>query len=168
MIENITGKSYEDVLIEKIINPLEMSNSGFIYYDRSVSKMTTSYMKDLQTRRLHFYNFKCNGASSIYSTIEDLHLYSKGLAEGKLLSAKYKTILFTPSFPKENPFYSYGGYYPKVNFNGVEKAIIASSGGGRNIIYMIPRDNHLVVILNNKQCPKLDEICYKILMELHQ
>ena len=86
IIEKVTYNTYEQVLTDKILQPLNMTNSGFIHYDKSVSKMTTSYWEDLNTIRLQFFMFDCNGASSIYSTIDDLYLYSKGLEENKLLS----------------------------------------------------------------------------------
>jgi len=43
----------------------------------------------------------------------------------------------------------------------------AQTGGGRNIICSIPEDDHLVIILNNIQCPKLDEICVEVFKILY-
>jgi len=84
-----------------------MTNSGFIHYDKSVSKMTTSYMNDLTNIRLHFFMFDCNGSSSIYSTIEDLFLYSKGFEENKC-GEQFYLIISAATIPESTASNSNG------------------------------------------------------------
>jgi len=168
IIEEVTNKNYEQVLTEKILRPLNMTNSGFIHFDKSISKMTTSYLKDINTIRLHFFMHDCNGASSIYSTVEDLYLYSKGLEENKLLSHEIQILLFTPYIPFNNPNHSYGGNYVKFTLNEKEVEMVGISGGGRNTIGMSLNDDFFIAILNNMQCPKTDEIFFEILKILYK
>jgi len=153
IIEEVTGESYEQVLTDKILHPLKMNNSGFIHYDRSVEKMTTSYWKSLDTIRIEFFMFDCNGASSIYSTVEDMLLYSKGLDENILLSADSKKLLFSPLFPLKNYFYSYAGGYAKFLLNDKEIEMVAISGGGRNTIAKSLNGDFYIVLLNNMYSP---------------
>jgi len=168
IIEKVTNKTYEQVLNEKILHRLNMSNSGFIHYDKSVSKMTTSFLKDVNTIRLHFFMFDCNGSSSIYSTVEDLYLYSKGLKENKLLSPETEALLFTPYIPVDNPNRSYAGGYGKFTLNEKEIEMVGISGGGRNTIGMSLDDDFFIAILNNMQCPKTNEIFFKLIEILYQ
>jgi len=168
IIEEATTKTYEQVLTEKILQPLNMINSGFIHYDKSVSKMTTSYWKDLNTIRLQFFMFDCNGASSIYSTVEDLFLYSKGLEENKLLSLESKKLFFSPRLPVNDHLYSYGGGYANFTLNKKEIEMVVISGGGRNTIAMGLDNDFFITILNNMYCPKIDEIWFKLLETLYQ
>jgi len=168
IIEKVTNKTYEQVLSEKILRPLNITNSGFIHFDKSISKMTTSYLKDINTIRLHFFMHDCNGASSIYSTVEDLYLYSKGLEENKLLSPEIQLLLFTPYIPFNNPNHSYGGNYVKFTLNEKEVEMVGISGGGRNTIAMSLNDDFFIAILNNMQCPKTDEIFFEILKILYK
>jgi len=166
IIEKVTGKSYEQVLTDKILHPLKMKNSGFIHFDRSVKKMTTSYWKSLDTIRIEFFMFDCNGSSSIYTTVEDMFLYSKGLDENILLSADSKKLLFSPLFPLKNYFYSYGGGYAKFLMNDKEIKMVAISGGGRNTIAKSLNGDFNVVLLNNMYSP--GGIYYEVLRILYQ
>jgi len=168
IIEKVTKKSYELVLNERILQPLKMTNSGFIHYNKSVSKMTTSYLNDLTTIRLQFFMFDCNGSSSIYSTIEDLFLYSKGFEDNKLLSSETEALLFSPNTPMDKSYLSYGGNYANFTLNEKDIEMVGISGGGRNLLAMSLNDTFFLAILNNIQCTKTDEIFYKILEILYQ
>jgi len=128
--------------------------------------MTTSYWKDLNTIRLHFFMFDCNGASSIYSTIEDLDLYSKGLDENKLLSPESKELLFSPILPVKNYFYTYGGGYADFTLNEQGIKMVAISGGGRNTIARSLNGEFFIALLNNMYSP--GNIYYKIIEILYE
>jgi len=166
IIEKLTNKTYEEFLNEQILKPLKMKNSGFIHHDKRISNMTTSYWKDLKTIRYQFYMFDCNGASSIYSTVGDLYLYSKGLEENKLMSPESKKLLFSPQLPVKNYFYSYAGGYANFSLNNKEITMVAISGGGRNTIAMSLDDEFFIAILNNMYSP--GDIYYKIIEILYQ
>jgi len=161
IIEKVTGKSYEEVLIDEILNPLKMNNSGFIHYDRSIEKMTTNYWKSLDNIRTEFFMFDCNGASSIYSTVEDLDSYYKGIVEYGILSPDMKNLLFKSQIPVRKYHYSYGGGYADFKLNDHDIELVAISGGGRNTLAYDLNNDIFIAILCNMYSPP--GIYYEIL-----
>jgi hypothetical protein len=143
-----------------------MNNSGFIHFNRSIEKMTTSYWKSLDSIRIEFFMFDCNGATSIYSTVEDLYLYSRGILENKLLSPESTKLLFSPLLPVDNYFYTYGGGYSDFTLNEQEIKMTAKSGGGRNTIALDLNGGFFIAILNNMYSP--GNIYYEIIEILYE
>ena len=45
IIEKVTGKPYEQVLKEKILDPLGMKNTGYDHFDTLIQKRATGYQK---------------------------------------------------------------------------------------------------------------------------
>ncbi len=168
IIEQVTGKSYEQVLEERILIPLGMKESGFIHYDQTIPFMTTSYQESTAGKRLNFFNFPCNGASSIYSTVNDLFVWNEALWHHKLLSAASVRLMSTSHTPPDGPEYGYGMYCSRLKLGPVVRDVYLCTGGGRNILCFIPFDGHFVALLNNIQCPKSFDISVQILNLLYR
>ncbi|MFC1619814.1 serine hydrolase domain-containing protein [Candidatus Neomarinimicrobiota bacterium] len=167
IIEAVTGQPYVEVLEERILEPLGMSNTGFIYPGHAIPNLTTSYLNTLDERRLRFLNHSCNGASSLYSTAGDLYRWDQALRTHELLTPALSQVMLTPYAPADQPHACYGWSYARYPFGGVEKDLYASEGGGRNILMRIPEDGYLVVILNNVRSSTLAQMCVEILNVLY-
>jgi CubicO group peptidase (beta-lactamase class C family) len=96
IIEKVTGKSYEEVLIEQILKPLGMTQTGCDRKGLVVANRATSYAK-LQDRYTT-WNEETNGYDpavcgfaygNLYSTVGDLFKFSHALTTNRLLSKKY-------------------------------------------------------------------------------
>jgi len=95
IIEKVTGKTYEEFLIEKILKPLGMSNTGcnsrglalenraYSYFKLSDKYLTWSDTRSFDPSIMFF------SAGFMYSTVEDLFKFSKALSTNKLLTKKY-------------------------------------------------------------------------------
>jgi CubicO group peptidase (beta-lactamase class C family) len=170
IIEKVTGKSYEDVLKEKIFEPLGMKNSGYDHTADIIPKRASGYDK-IGTE---YYNTSYldmsvpYSAGSLYSTVEDLYLWDQALYTGKLLSKKYMDKIFTPySKPPFAEGYGYGWGLSKKHLDNVKDSLdIATHGGTINgfnsLILRITNSKDLIVLLNNTGVTNLNEISNKI------
>jgi len=176
IIEKVTGKSYEDVLKEKILEPLGMKNSGYDHTVDILPKRASGYDK-IGTE---YYNTSYidmsvpYSAGSLYSTVEDLYLWDQALYTDKLLSKKYMDKIFTPySKPPFADGYGYGWGLSKKHFDNVEDSLnIVLHGGAINgfnsSILRITNSKDLIVLLNNTGGTNLQEINNKIIDILYE
>lgn len=152
IIEKTTGKSYEQVLKENILDPLGMKNTGYDHYDTIIGKRAAGYIKTPNGYRNAPYLDMTipYAAGSLYSTVEDLFLWDQALNENRVLSAKSKELMFKPNLED----YGYGFVIRNTSLgpNKLAVPIIQHNGGinGFNtIIIRFVRDKKLIVLLNN-------------------
>src|SRR5215470_364397 len=161
VIEKVTGKTYEQVLKERIFDPLNMKDSGYDHFTTIISKRAAGYRKSPKGIDNAFYLDMSipYAAGSLYSTVEDLYKLNQALYTEKLLVEKYKEMMFKP-FLKN---YAYGWFIQKlslgeakVTYNAVEH------GGGINgfntLITRFTDDRHLIVLMNNTGGARLEEM----------
>ncbi|HEY6230672.1 MAG TPA: serine hydrolase [Pyrinomonadaceae bacterium] len=152
IIEKVTGKTYEQVLKENILDPVGMKNTGYDHYDAIIGKRAAGYVKTARGYRNAPYLDMTipYAAGSLYSTVEDLFLWDQALNENKILSAASKELMFKPNL--EN--YGYGFVITKATLgpNKLEVPVIQHDGGinGFNtLILRFVRDKKLIVLLDN-------------------
>ena len=171
IIEKVTGKTYEEMLKEKIFEPLGMKNSGYDHTAYIIPKRASGYNK-IGTDYFNTQYIDMSvpySAGSICSTIEDLYLWDQALYTSKLLSKKYMDKIFTPySKPPFADGYGYGWGLSKKYFDGLKDTlnIVAHGGtinGFNSIILRITNDRDLIVLLNNTGVTNLNEISNKII-----
>jgi CubicO group peptidase (beta-lactamase class C family) len=106
IIENVTGKSYETVLTERIFKPLGMTNSGYDNHSPVLQKRASGYQKTPNgfVNAAYLDMSIPYAAGSLYSTVEDLFKWDQSLQEDKILSADSKKLMFTPGLGN----YGYG------------------------------------------------------------
>ena len=87
IIETVTGKSYAQVLQDRIFTPLKMNDSGYdrandlaknkaVGYDQTGSDFHVSQFIDMSIP---------HAAGALYSSVEDMHLWNEALYTEKLL-----------------------------------------------------------------------------------
>jgi CubicO group peptidase (beta-lactamase class C family) len=161
IIEKIAGKPYEQVLKEKILDPLGMKDTGYDHHATILNKRASGY----ERTAAGFINAPYldmslpYSAGSLYSTVEDLSLWDQALYTDKLLSAKYKEMMFKPFLDN----YAYGLVVEKQPLGDAkETASAITHGGGINgfntLIVRLVDDKHLIVLLNNTGGAKLGEM----------
>lgn len=98
IVEKVTNLSYGDALKKMIFNPLGMTNSGFLNKSVVTLKLSNGYEillgQPIYGNPSHPSVNK--GASSIYSTIEDIYLYELALQKYQLLSKETQQLMATP------------------------------------------------------------------------
>jgi CubicO group peptidase (beta-lactamase class C family) len=86
IIEKVTGKPYEQVLKENILDPLGMKNTGYDHFDAVLSKRASGYNKTPKGYiNAPYLDMSIPyAAGSLYSTVEDLYLWDRALYTDKL------------------------------------------------------------------------------------
>ncbi|MEK6408996.1 MAG: serine hydrolase [Acidobacteriota bacterium] len=165
IVERVTGKPYEQVLKERIFDPVGMKNTGYDHHATILAKRAAGYEK----RPGGYINAPYldmslpYAAGSLYSTVEDLYLWDQALYTEKLLSPQLKELMFKPGMS----LYAYGWFVrkPPLGAQG-EPVTIIEHGGGINgfntVITRMPESKNLIVLLNNTGGTKLVEMSQKI------
>lgn len=170
IIEKVTGKTYEQYLQENIFTPLKMINSGYDHHSDIIENRATGYERNgkAYVNSRYIDMSLPYAAGSLYSTVEDLYLWDQALYSEKLLSAKYRDLLFGKYIPAGPPsYYGYGWSIEDINIGeSDEKVQIVEHGGGINgfntLITRIPLSKDLIVLLNNTGGASLNEMCHAI------
>jgi len=146
VIEKLSGQTYEQFLQENIYGPLRMTSSGYDHHEHIIKQRATGYSRegDKLVNSAYLDMTIPYAAGSLYSTVEDLHLWEQSLFGGKLLSAKSLEAMLTPD--KNN--YAYGVSVSQ-QFN--RKSV--SHGGGifgfSTYLAYFPDDKLTIVVLRN-------------------
>ena len=161
IIEKVTGKPYDQVLKENILDPLGMKDTGYDRHDTIIKKRASGYQKNPRgiINAPYLDMSLPYAAGSLYSTVEDLYIWDQALYTDKLISAKSKELMYTPALQN----YAYGWIVRKVPMgeNNGTKTVIAHGGGINGFNTVITRlvdDKHLIVLLNNTGGARLDEM----------
>ncbi|WP_100915646.1 serine hydrolase domain-containing protein [Pseudoalteromonas spongiae] len=153
IIERVTKKTFEQVLIEQIFKPIGMLNSGFNGQNRFITHRVNGYERTLAgVKPAPFIDMSIPySAGSIYSTVDDLLLWDRALANNTLLSPKLTKVMYTVS-----PHYNYAAGWLVSQLDSAqygEPLTQLYHGGGiqgfNSHITRIPEDNVLIVLLNN-------------------
>lgn len=152
IIEKVAGKSYEQVLKEKILDPLGMKNTGYDHHNTIIPKRAAGYTKTASGyENAPYLDMSLPyAAGSMYSTVDDLYLWDKALYEDKLLSAKNKELMFKPNLGN----YAYGWFVANVPIGKLKEnvPVIRHSGGINGFSTTIVRfvdPKHTIILLDN-------------------
>ncbi len=168
IIEKVTGKSYEQVLKENILDPLGMKNTGYDHHATLIPKRAAGYSKtaDGYTNAAYLDMSIPYAAGSLYSTVEDLYLWDQALYTDKLISAQSKELMYKPFLDN----YAYGWNVSNTSFKVNEQPVqVIRHGGGINgfstMIARFPKEQNLIIVLDNtaQNTGRLSETITKIL-----
>ncbi len=170
VIENITRKTYEEIVMEKIFLPLGMKNSGYDRHEPIIPNRASGYSITFDgcVNAPYLDMSLPYAAGSLYSTVDDLYIWDQALYTEKLLSAEMKTLMFTPYMTN----YGYGWNIRKINLPTMkEKLTSISHGGGINgfstWIERLVDERHLIVLLNNTPGASLGRMSHSIIRILY-
>ena len=90
IISRLYGQPYEQVLKERILDPLHMIDSGVLHHGDIVDRLADSYWypdgRKVLSRELPVYPENWYAAGAMYSTTDDLLKFSKALFAGRLIA----------------------------------------------------------------------------------
>jgi CubicO group peptidase (beta-lactamase class C family) len=149
ILENISGKSYETLLKENILNPLGMLNSGMAYPKSILKNKALGYDQT-------FYGYEnatpvsVTPAGGMYSTTEDLKKFTAAMLSSKLVSEQSKKTMFSIS-PN---VVAYGWKVREIqdSSTGKKKQLIMTDGSIPGYTSFVVRDveaNRLFIFLTN-------------------
>lgn len=98
LIEQVSGKSYEDFLQKHIFDPLGMKNSGCEFTSDAIPRLARGYLLGksgpMKPEFVHMSN--AYAAGGLYTTTGDLLRWQQGLFGGKLLADRWLARMTTP------------------------------------------------------------------------
>ena len=146
IIEQVSGKSYDEFLRESIFQPLGLADTGYDMPEKILPHRAAGYRRqgDGVVNAAYLDMTIPHAAGALYSTTLDLHRWSQALDSGKLISSAALAKMFTPG--KSN--YGYGWIIDKQF--GRDRI---QHGGGINgfstFIARYPGEKLCVVVLCN-------------------
>ncbi|MFY2558016.1 serine hydrolase [Corallococcus terminator] len=152
IIEKVTGKTYAQVLRERIFEPVGMKNTGFDVSSTVLAKRASGYERnpDGFVNAAYLDMGLPYAAGSMYSTVEDLYLWDRALYGDKVLPAALKQKMFTPGLDD----YGFGwSMEPTQLDDGKSKVATVAHGGGINgfssFLLRVPEKKEVVIVLSN-------------------
>lgn len=152
IIEQVTGKSYAEILEERILKPVGMSDTGYDLHAPLIRNRASGYQKSADgfTNAPYLDMSLPYAAGSMYSTVDDLLKWDRALYGESVLKAESKKLMFTPGLSK----YGYGFVIDdKAIGKTANKTKTIQHGGGINgfncLLTRLVDQDSLIVILDN-------------------
>ena len=165
ILEQVSGKSYESLLRERIFGPLGMKNSGYAHTETLIPWRAAGYERTVSSfKNARFYDMSIPfAAGALYSTVGDLVLWDQALYGDQLLPSKLRELLFKPNLG--NYGYGWGILVPAAGSPYAGESIPMHAGaifGFQSVIQRIVHHRELIVLLDNSDSPKLLDIAMQI------
>ena len=147
VIEKVSGKSYDELLHEKICKPSGMTNTLSDITEMPIEKRAIGYTHYYFTGigEAPFLDMSfCLGAGQLLSTVEDLYLFDQALYTNKLLSKNSKELFFN-LYGWHPARYPYANGFKRILCHNLEGSI----NGFQSHTQRIEKDTVLIVALRN-------------------
>lgn len=159
LIQEVTGKSYNNYVTENIVKPLKLNNIGPDFTPNIKDKLAIGYTRKINKHRLPIDDVCTNAmsaATGFYSTAEDMCTYftAQFVGSGKLINDESKKEMqrtqWRATKPNQNMQEDYG-LGIEIEYLGDRKTISHGGGFPGFITKTIgdPKDQLVVVALTN-------------------
>jgi D-alanyl-D-alanine carboxypeptidase len=165
IIERVTGRTYDQVLNERILRPLGMRDTGMMRYDTILPHLASTYFYPDDTKAipdLPVYWENWYAAGGMYSSTADLLAFADALfGAGTLLRPEALRRLLTPALDE----YGYGLWVYAFERDGRRHRVAKRPGsimGANAVLYRLLDQDATVVILANTNRADLDRFAQRI------
>jgi CubicO group peptidase (beta-lactamase class C family) len=113
ILENATGKSFNDLLNEQILIPLGMRNTGLCHSELPEHGLAIGYTRHAGPRYTPGPHLDMNhsfSAGAMYSTVEDLFVWNQALSVNVLLTPELRDQVFRPGMNN----WAYGWFVTRI------------------------------------------------------
>lgn len=165
IIEAVTGKSYEQVLQQQILQPLKMENSGLLYHYNIVENLAESYFwrDDLKqlVRELPVYIENWYAAGAMYATADDLLKFANALFGNRLVKPETVQQMLTPGLDN----YGYSVWIRSETIGGHKYTTIERYGqimGANLVLFRFPEKDLTILLLGNTDATNVGDFAVEI------
>lgn len=161
IIQKVTGMPYEQAIHKYILDPLQMTQSGFDFKGLDSPYKTIGYATFTSKEKKPAVIYAAPGpfaAGAIYATVGDLYKYHQALQNFTIISQASMAKAYTPV--KNN----YGLGWIASSFEN--KQVVGHSGGAagfRSNFVRIPELDICIILLSNNEIADLERITRKIM-----
>lgn len=169
VIETVTGQPFDEVLRERILDPMNLTNTGYDHYTDIVDSMATGYVKfgPGYERAPYLDTSVPYAAGMMYSTVEDLYRWDQLLyGKGPFSNAETMDLWFGPharinSEDEASPHYGYGWMVHELPL-AEDTVRVVSHGGGifgfTTGFWRMPDERRTVILMDNTNSSHVDAI----------
>lgn len=129
IIEVVTGKTFDQVLADRILSPLGMHDTGMLHQREILARLAPTYFSPEKGAALindmPVYPENWFAAGGMYSTTADLIKFANALYSGKLLSAASLDLMLKPGLGG----YGFGVWIGNPTFGGKRYRNVNRPGG---------------------------------------
>lgn len=162
IIENVSNRSFSDLLKENILNPLKMENTGLLNSKDIIAGLTSSYTIQDSTNQITsdepYFVENYFGSAAMYSTVEDLFKFNNGIFNYSLLNEPTTNLMLKPN--KQLDGAALGGLWYSDGYGTFNKPFTYRTGGllgsCSNWIHSI-NDKTTIIVFNNTDGTNLYE-----------
>lgn len=153
IIERITGRSFQQNLSERILQPLHMQNTGLLRSGDIIPGLVSSYIFNDSTKGFEndppylIENF--NAAGAMYSTVEDLLKFDQGIFNYQLVTKASVEQMIKPDTALGNA--GLGFWYSK-DYAAIDEPYVYRPGGiqgsAANWIHILDSNKTIIAFAN--------------------
>jgi D-alanyl-D-alanine carboxypeptidase len=165
VIEQMYRKTFEEVLKERVLQPLRMNDTGMLFQKDIIDGLASTYFfrDDIKALVNDFPVYPENwyAAGSMYSTAKDVLVFSNALFSRKLLKRETLALMTKPGLDD----YGYGVWSYETTINGKKFKVVKRPGqimGAQSQLYRLVDQEVSIVILSNTGTTDLDEFVARI------
>ncbi len=181
ILEAVTGREFCDLLLDEVLKPAGMSDSGCSRFDPIIPRRATGYRME-GGRLIHIAYWHSSYADGeMYSTVRDLYRFDFAIRSGRLLSPEMQAVMNTPRVevdmigddfgPGLKHYTGYGieSVHRRPGFAGNDSVAVIGHGGGgggfTSMLWRVPEDGVVIAVLNNMETPPLYPELFDILYD---
>ena len=128
VIENVTGMPYDKALRERLLDPLGLENTGYEHFHKVIKNRATGYQEwGIGYRRAGYIDTGIPyAAGMLYSTVSDMHKWTRALHAGKPFKSKETMEKMVTPYMQN---YGYGIMINEQTFGEESVEAISHAGG---------------------------------------
>lgn len=155
IIEKVTGKSFEKVVAERIIEPLGLKNTGVTDINSIVPRMSYpyEYWKGRFTRSDYYSVTHNTGTGFIYTTALDLFKWHLSMINSELISLRLTKEMMKKQIVIDSQMaYGFGLFIGEVTYGEKPVAFIEHEGAYPGFITRyswFPDSDRVIILMNN-------------------
>jgi len=147
LIEKLTGGLYRDFMLEHVLQPAGMQESGFFAFDDLPENTANGYLEDRRTTNIYRLPPRGGGDGGMYTTTDDLRRFWDSLFSGRILS-RALTATYLGTHYRRDDTRGYGcGVYKRLD-DSMFWIVGSDAGVGFDSRYIVA-DKLTVNILSN-------------------
>lgn len=158
IIQRVTGKSLEENLNERILEPIGLKDTGLIQQRRINPQMAVGHQRIGGHYGLCAYEYIANlyGSGGMYSTVIDLFKWNRAVRGGSVLPPEWQEKMFATYLKEGVNSYAYSQTLLEVRLPNFDKPVKFYSFNGATTGFIsdalyYPETGHTIVLLDNSE-----------------